>query len=490
VNGSGPTGRSLHVADSIRRPPLGLPGQTTKGTQVTDSFDLVVLGAGTGGYSAALRAASLGKTVAIVERDVVGGTCLHRGCIPTKALLHSAEVLETVRSASSFGVTAGETTYDWSGVQEHKKKVVQKMHAGLEGLIKHRKIEVVTGEGTLTGPGTVAVGGRTITGADVVVATGSAPKRIPGLEGDRVITSDEALTVGVPKSAVVLGAGSVGVEFASIWASFGAAVTIVEMLPTLVPLEDADLGKELARALRKRGVTCLTGSKMEDAKVTEDGVTVTVSTDGSAQDLEAEVLLVAVGRGPVTRGADLDAAGIATDERGFVTVDAELRTSAARHYAVGDVIDTPALAHVAFAEGMFVAERTAGEDPAPINYDAIPRATYCVPEVGAVGLTEAQARERGHDVVTQKVNLSAIGKATILGETSGFCKLVAEKDGPLLGAHFIGTRVTELIAEAMLAVGWEAMPEEVAALIHPHPSLTEVFGEAALALSGRALHTA
>lgn len=457
---------------------------------MADQFDLIVLGGGTGGYSAALRASGLGLSVALVERDKVGGTCLHRGCIPTKALLHSAEVFDTIRDASRFGVSAGEPTFDWTGVQGHKQKVVDKMHKGLEGLIKHRKIETVAGSGKLTSPTTVEVDGRTLTGKNIVVATGSTPKRLPGLEGDRVITSDEALSVGVPKSAIVLGAGSVGVEFASIWASFGAKVTIVEMLPTLVPLEDGDLGKELARAFAKRGITCLVGAKMDDAKVTDNGVTVTVTKDGKSETIEAEVLLVAVGRAPVTKDAGLEAAGVQTDERGFVVIDERLRTTAPGVYAIGDCIPTPALAHVSFAEGMFVAETLAGQDPTPINYDAVPRATYCVPEVGAVGLTEAQARERGGEIVAHKVNLAAIGKAAILGETAGFCKIVARKEGEILGVHFIGARVTELIAEAMLAVGWEAMPDEVAALIHPHPSLTEVFGEAALALAGRALHTA
>ena len=456
---------------------------------MADAYDLVVLGAGTGGYAAALRAASLGLTVALVERDKVGGTCLHRGCIPTKALLHSAEVWDTIAHADSFGIFAGDASYDWGGVQKYKESVVSKMHKGLEGLIKHRKIDSVTGDGALVSPTAVKVGDRTLEARNIVIATGSEPKRI-GLTGERFITSDEALGSGVPKSAIVLGAGSVGVEFASVWASFGATVTVVEMLPSLVPLEDADLGKELARAFGKRNIKTMTGAKMEEAKASGDGVSVSVTQNGKSETLTAEVLLIAVGRGPVTKGAGLEAAGVKTDERGYVVVDANLTAGADHLYAVGDVINTPALAHVAFAEGMFVAERIAGADPTPINYDAIPRATYCAPEVGAVGLTEAQARERGYEVVTQKVNLAAIGKATILGESTGFCKIVASKDGEILGAHFIGPRVTELIAEAMLAVGWEALPDEVAALIHPHPSLSEVFGEAALALAGRALHTA
>lgn len=457
---------------------------------MAENFDLIVLGAGTGGYSAAIRAASLGKKVAMVEKGKVGGTCLHVGCIPTKALLHSADVLETVRHAGSFGVTAPDPTFDWVGVQGHKEAVVTKMFKGLEGLIKHRKIESIVGTARFTGPTTIDVGGRALTAPAVVIATGSVPKMIPGLErGPRVITSDEALTVGVPKSAIVLGGGAIGVEFASIWASFGSQVTIVEMLPSLVPLEDADLGKELAKAFKKRGITCLTGAKLDKAVASDDGVRATVTVGDATQELEAEVLLVAIGRRPVTETASLEAAGVLLDERGFVVADEYCRTSVPGIWAVGDVLPTPALAHVAFAEGMLVAEQIAGQDPAPINYDAIPRATYCTPEVGAVGLTEAQARERGHDVVTTKVNLAGIGKATILGETGGFCKVVAVKDGPILGAHFIGVHVTELIAEAMLAVGWEALADEVGQLIHPHPSLSEVFGEAALALSGRALHT-
>jgi dihydrolipoamide dehydrogenase len=430
-------------------------------------------------------------SVVLIERGKVGGTCLHQGCIPTKALLHAAEVYDTARDSQRFGINAGDVTYDWPGVQTYKGNVVDKMYKGLQGLLKHRKVEVLSATGVLRSPTTIAVDGKDITAKKVVVATGSKPKMIPGLEvGDRIITSDEALTLDrVPKSAIVLGAGSVGVEFASVWSSFGADVTIVEMLPSMVPLEDADLGKDLARAFKKRKIRCLTGAKLEDAQAGEKSVTATVTTNGKSETLEAEILLVAVGRGPVTEGAGIEAAGIATD-RGFVTVKDAGETSVPGVYAVGDVIPTPQLAHVAFAEGILAAEHAAGKNPAPINYDAIPRCTYCVPEVAAVGLTESQARERDHEVVTKTVSLGAIGKATILGETAGFCKIVAAKDGPILGVHFIGPRVTELVAEAMLAVGWEAVPDEVAAMIHPHPTLTESFGEAALALAGRALHTA
>ena len=456
---------------------------------MADEFDLIVLGAGTGGYSAAIRGAGLGLKVALVERDLVGGTCLHRGCIPTKALLHSAEVFDTIGEAGAFGVSAEGRSFDWPGVQSYKDKVVTKMFKGLEALIKHQKIEVVRGTGTLRSPTSVSVDGREITAKNLVVATGSEPKMIPGLSrGARVITSDEALVNGVPKSAIVLGAGSVGVEFASIWASFGSTVTVVEMLPSMLPLEDADLGKEIAKQFGKRGIKCLTGAKLEDALVSDDGVRATVSLDGKTETIDAEVLLVAVGRGPVTKDAGLDAAGVTIDQRGFVQIDEKLQTTAPGVYAIGDCINTPGLAHVSFGEGMYVAEQLAGHPTAPVDYNAVPRATYSSPEVAAVGMTESQAREKGFDVVTKTVQLTGIGKAVIL-QTNGFCKIVAERGGRVLGVHFIGARVTELVAEAMLAVGWEAMPEEIAALIHPHPTLSESFGEAALALSGRALHT-
>lgn len=458
---------------------------------MADAYDLVVLGGGTGGYSAALRAAQIGMSVALIEEGALGGTCLHRGCIPTKALLHAAEVLDTVRGAERFGIRAGEPSFDWSGVQAFKKKVVQKMHKGLEALVRHRTVEIIAGRGMLRSPSSVAVDGRELTARRLVVATGSRPKLLPGLStGPRVLTSDEALDLDrVPSSAIVIGAGSVGVEFASVWASFGCSVTLVEMLPALLPLEDPDVSKELARALAKRGIRALTGAKLEDLSANDDGVRATVSSNGATERLEADLVLVAVGRGPVTVGVGLEAAGVALDERGFVKVRGVCETTQGGVYAAGDVLATPALAHVAFAEGMSAAEEAAGKAPTPIDYDAIPRCTYSVPEVAAVGLTEPQARERGRDVVTKTVAFAGIGKAAILGESAGFCKIVAEKGGPILGVHYVGPRVTELVAEAMLAVGWEAIPEEVALLIHPHPTLSESTGEAALALAGRALHT-
>ncbi|GAC1414577.1 MAG: dihydrolipoyl dehydrogenase [Actinomycetota bacterium] len=457
---------------------------------MADTYDVVVLGGGTGGYATALRAASLDLKVAMVERDVVGGTCLHRGCIPTKALLHSAEVYDTAQHAATFGVTTSNVSYDWAGVQKNKAGVVDKMFKGLEATLKKRKVEVLRGEGSIIAAGTVKVDGAEVKARNIVIATGSTPRMIPGLEkGSRIITSDEALGFDrVPESAVILGGGAIGVEFASLWAAFGCKVTIVEMLPSLVPLEDADVGKELARALKKRGIVSMVGAKLEEAKAGADSVTCRVSAGGKSETIEADVLLVAVGRAPVTDGAGLESIGIATD-RGFVVVDEHGRTNVPGVYAVGDVIPTLQLAHVSFAEGMHVAEQIAGLNPLPLDYDAMPRCTYCDPEVASVGLTEAQARERGFDVEVRSTGFGHIGKAHVLGNTTGFCKVVAQKGGRILGVHLIGPRVTELLAEAMLSFGWEATASDVATFIHPHPTLSEVFGETALALAGRPLHT-
>lgn len=456
-----------------------------------DAFDVVVIGSGTGGYSAALRAAQLGLSTALVERDErLGGTCLLRGCIPTKALLQSASVMDSITRAEEWGIKAsGEP--DWSGVQSFKTKMVDKLVGGLTSLVKTRKIEVVKGTATLADPGKVKVGSRTLTAKNVVVATGSYPKLLPGLKvGKRIITSDEALELdGIPASAVVIGAGAVGLEFASLYRSFGAEVTLIEALPNLAPLEDVDISKEMLRAFRKRGIAAHAGAKVQEVKETAKGVTVSFESGGKTEKVDAEICLVAVGRGPISDSAGLKEAGVAIDERGYVVVDEQLRTSVAGVWAVGDVANTPfQLAHVSMAEGIAVAERIAGQDPAPIDYPGVPRVTYSTPEIASVGLTEAQAKERGHDVVTEKLSFQGIGKANIVGE-GGMCKLVAEKDGPVLGVHLLGPHVTDLIAEGMLITNWEAMPSEVAALIHPHPSLSEAVGEAHLALAGKPLHT-
>jgi dihydrolipoamide dehydrogenase len=457
-----------------------------------DAYDVVVIGAGTGGYSTALRAAQLGKRVALVEKDDrVGGTCLLRGCIPTKALLQSAAVMDTIHRASEWGVkAAGEP--DWPKIVEFENAIVDKLVKGVTGLVKARKIDLLHGTASLGAGPTVTVGGETYGAADVVLATGSRPKLLPGVEiTSRILTSDQALWLDrIPTSAVVIGAGAVGLEFASLYRSFGAEVTLVEALPRLAPLEDEEVSKEIARAYRKRGITTAAGASVSSIVDTGDAVEVTFDPGSGPIAVTAEICLIATGRGPVTDDLGLEAAGVSVDGRGYVEVDDQLRTSAAHVWAVGDVAATPLqLAHVSFTEGFAVAERIAGEEVGPIDYLQIPRVTYCTPEIASVGLTEAQAREAGHDVVTEKLDLRAIGKANIVGE-GGFVKVVAVAgDGPILGVHMIGPHVTDLIAEGMLVTAWEASPSDVARLIHPHPSLSEGVGEAMLALAGKSLHT-
>jgi dihydrolipoamide dehydrogenase len=453
-----------------------------------DAYDVAVIGAGTGGYSAALRAAQLGKRVALIERDErLGGTCLLRGCIPTKALLRSAEVLDTVRRAEEWGIRAsGEP--DREAIAAFRDRIVDKLVTGLTGLIRHRGIEVVRGTARLLPGPAVEVDGRRIEAADVVLATGSRPKLLPGTRrSERVLTSDEALALPfLPRSAVVIGAGAVGLEFASFYRSLGAEVTVLEALPRIAPLEDPDVSKELARAFRRRGIQTHAGARVEAIVDHGDRVEVTYDAGGVAT-VSADLCLVAVGRAPVTEDLGLEAAGVELD-RGFVKVDGQLQTTAPHVWAVGDVANTPLqLAHVAFAEGIAVAERIAGLAVPEIDYAGIPRVTYCSPEVASVGLTEEQARERGDEVVVEVLDLRAIGKANIVGE-GGIAKLVAAAEGPVLGVHLVGPHVTDLISEGMLITNWEAAPAEVAALIHPHPSLSEAIGEAHLALAGKPLH--
>ena len=451
------------------------------------TFDLVVLGGGSGGYAAALRAAELGMTVALVERDKVGGTCLHRGCIPTKALLHAGEIADETREAAQFGIKATFDGIDVAGVNAYKDKVVEKLYKGLTGLIKSRKIETIAGDGKLTSPTTVQVGDQTLTGKHILLATGSQPKTLPGLDldGTQVISSDDALQLDhVPASAVILGAGAIGCEFASVWRSFGADVTIVEALPHLVPLEEEASSKLLERAFRKRKIAFEVGARFAGVKTTDSGVTVSLE---SGKTFDAELLLVAVGRGPVSAGLGYEEAGVKLD-RGFVLTDELCRTNVETISAVGDLIPTLQLAHVGFAEGILVAERLAGLNPQPIDYDGVPRVTYSHPEVASVGITSATAKERGHDVVTVAYDLAGNGKTQILGG-SGSVTLVAQKDGPVLGVHMVGPRVGELIAEAQLITNWEAYADDVASLIHPHPTMSEAIGEAHLALAGKPLHS-
>jgi dihydrolipoamide dehydrogenase len=456
-------------------------------TQPAETVDLVVLGGGSGGYAAALRAAELGMKVVMVEKDKVGGTCLHRGCIPTKALLHSAETVEVIKESAQFGVNGTFESVDMGGVNKYKEKVVEGLFKGLTGLVKSRKIEVVQGHGRLVSPTAVDVEGRRIEARHVLLATGSVPRSIPGLEIDhaRVINSDDALGMDtIPGSVVILGAGAIGCEFASVWRSFGAEVTIVEALPHLVPLEEESSSKLLERAFRKRGIKQELGARFERVEHTDHGVR--VHLEGGKQ-LEADLLLVAIGRGPVSQDLGYEQVGVEM-QRGFVMVDAYCQTNIPTISAVGDLIPTLQLAHVGFGEGILVAERLAGLSVTPIDYDGVPRVTYSSPEVASVGLTRKVAEERGYEVVEASYDLAGNGKARILG-TAGAVKVLAAKDGPVIGVHMVGERVGELIAEAQLITNWEALPGEVAQLIHPHPTMSEAVGEAHLALAGKPLHS-
>jgi len=458
------------------------------GEGTPDNVDVVILGGGSGGYAAALRAAELGKSVVLIEKDKVGGTCLHRGCIPTKALLHAGEIADAARESSQFGVNATLEGIDMAGVHKYKDGVISKNHKGLQGLIRSRGIKIVEGEGRLTGPKQVTVGGDVYNGNNVILATGSYSRTLPGLQvdGQRVIASEHALVLDhVPASAIVLGGGVIGVEFASAWKSFGVDVTIVEALPHLVPLEDEANSKLLERAFRRRGIGFKLGARFEKVEHTDEGVRVTLQ---GGETLDAELLLVAVGRGPASANLGYEEAGVAM-ERGFVTVDPYCRTSVDGVYAVGDLIPTLQLAHVGFAEGIMVAEQIAGLSVVPIDYAGVPRITYSSPEVASVGLTEAQAAEKyGADgIKSVNYDLSGNGRSAILN-TKGSVKLVAKVDGPVLGVHIVGDRVGELIAEAQLIYNWEALPSEVAQLIHPHPTQSEAIGEAHLLLAGKPLH--
>ncbi len=458
----------------------------------SDRYDIVILGGGSGGYACALRAAELANRVALIEKDKVGGTCLHRGCIPTKALLHAAEIADQANEAATFGVRASFEGIDIAGVQTYKNKVVDRLWKGLQGTIASRKVDIIYGDGRLVSPTAVQVGDTVYEGAHVVLATGSEARSLPGLavDGKKVITSDDAIGLDrVPGSVVILGGGVIGVEFASIWRSYGAEVTIVEMLPHLLPAEDESSSKLLERAFRRRGIAYQLGARFEEVKDTADGVTVTLA---GGKTLDAELMLVAVGRGPVSAGLGYEAAGVAMD-RGFVLVDEYCRTNVPTISAVGDLTPGPQLAHVGFAEGILVAERVNGLGITPIDYDGVPRIAYCDPEVASVGITAAAAAERGIATTEFTYNLGGNGKSVIL-QTQGAVKVIATagepsgQPGPVLGVHMVGARVGELIAEGQLIYNWEALPLEVAQLIHPHPTQSEALGEAHLALAGKPLH--
>ncbi|WP_434448454.1 dihydrolipoyl dehydrogenase [Lentzea sp. E54] len=447
--------------------------------------DLVILGGGSGGYACAFRAAELGLSVVLVEKDKLGGTCLHRGCIPTKALLHAAEVADNAREGDQFGVKSSLEGIDIAGVNSYKDGVISRLYKGLQGLAKANKVTLVEGAGTFVGPNTVEVNGRRYTGKNVVLATGSYARSLPGLEiGGRVITSDQALNLDfIPEKVVVLGGGVIGVEFASVWRSFGADVTIVEALPRLVPAEDEYASKQLERAFRKRGIKFKTGVKFTGATQSDSGVSITLE---NGDVLDADLLLVAVGRGPNSAGHGYEEAGITID-RGFVVTDDRLRTNLPNVYAVGDIVPGLQLAHRGFQQGIFVAEEIAGQNPKVIDEAGIPRVTYCKPEVASVGLTEAAAKEKYGSAEVFIYDLAGNGKSQIL-KTAGGVKLVKAPDGPVVGVTMVGERVGELIGEAQLIYSWEAYPEDVAPLIHAHPTQTEALGEAFLALAGKPLH--
>ncbi|MEJ1180312.1 dihydrolipoyl dehydrogenase [Arthrobacter sp. R4] len=450
-------------------------------------FDILVLGGGSGGYATALRAVQLGFTVGLVEKGKLGGTCLHNGCIPTKALLHSAELADHARDSAKYGVNVTLDSIDINAVNAYKDGIVAGKFKGLQGLIKSKGITVIEGEGKLQGTDTVVVNGTAYKGKNIVLATGSYSRSLPGLEiGGRVITSDEALKMdSIPKSAIVLGGGVIGVEFASVWKSFGVDVTIVEGLPSLVPNEDTAIVKNLERAFKKRGIKFSTGIFFQGVEQNDSGVKVTL-VDG--QTFEAEYLLVAVGRGPVTANLGYEEAGVTID-RGFVITNERLHTGVGNVYAVGDIVPGVQLAHRGYQQGIFVAEEIAGLNPVIVEDVNIPKVTYCEPEIATVGYTEKAAKEKFGDdqVQIQEYNLAGNGKSSILG-TGGLVKLVRQKDGPVVGVHMIGSRMGEQIGEAQLIVNWEAYPEDVAQLLHAHPTQNEALGEAHLALAGKALH--
>ena len=471
-----------------------------------DQFDVVVIGSGTGGYVAAIRAAQLGLSVACVERQpVLGGTCLNWGCIPTKALLEHAHALKIAQDAAEWGISFGKAdvkaVIDMTRVHARKTKIVTGLTKGVEFLFKKNKIEWVKGSGRLAGAGKVEVTGdagkRTLSAKEIIVATGSSPRSVPGIEIDhkQIITSDEAIGLAeIPKTLAIMGSGAVGVEFASIFRRFGSEVTLIELLPRIVPNEDEAVSAELAKAFKKRGIAVRVGTKVTAAKVDKGGVTLEMAGgDGKTGSLTVEKLLVATGRGPVTDGLGAQEAGL-TLERGYIKVDELFRTGVAGISAIGDVITMgkgahPQLAHLSSAEGIVLAERIAGKDPQPINYDHVPGCTYCDPEIGSVGLTEQQAVERGFDVRVGSFPFGVLGRAKIAGEIEGFVKIVAEKKyDEVLGVHMIGPRATELVAEAAVALRLECTVEELIRTIHAHPTMSEAVGEAAHAVHGAAIH--
>lgn len=459
-----------------------------------EQFDLVVIGGGPGGYAAALYGAAAGLRVAVVEKDKVGGTCLHRGCIPAKEFLETASVYRTVSGAKEFGVQADQPTVDFATSQARKQKIVDQLWKGLTGLMKQRKITTVQGTGRLTRGRIVKVDdGTELAGTNVILASGSVPRTIPGfeLDGHYVLSSDEVLSLDkLPTSVAVIGGGAIGCEFASMMADLGAQVTLLEALPKLLPGCDRDVVEVVAKSFKKRGIEVRTGVKVLGHTPNDNGTTIRF---GEGEQVAVEAVIVSVGRRPLSESLGLDGTDVKVDERGFVEVDEMLRTSEPNVYAVGDLVATPQLAHVGFAEAIVAVRNILGEDPPPVDYGKVPWCIYCHPEVAFAGLSEEAAKEAGLDVVVSKHRFMGNGRALIVGEPEGMVKVIAEKKpdgkaGRILGVHMVGPWVTEQLGEGYLAVNWEATPEELGFLIHPHPTMSELFGETVLSLTGRGLH--
>jgi dihydrolipoamide dehydrogenase len=462
-------------------------------------YDVIVLGGGPGGYAAALYGASAGLKMALIEERKVGGTCLHRGCIPAKALLQAAEVYRTIGHADSFGFRLPEgakAVTDWPALNARKAGIVNQLHTGLSGLLRRRKVAVIEGHGRLTAAGAVEVDGQTTSARAVIVCTGSAPRSIPGLDldGDRVISSDEATNsadASLPERIAVVGGGVIGSEFASVFTDLGTQTTLLEALPDgVLPIgPDRDVANVLAKALTRRGTKVYGGARVSPLERTNSGLLVSFETAKGAEKIEVDQVLVAIGRRPVTEDIGAEAAGVALSDRGFIDVNpATMTTTRENIYAIGDCVSTPGLAHVAYAEAIVAIHTILGERAVPVDYDRVPWVVYTHPEVAWSGLTEAEARSAGRDIEVHKHMFAGNGRAMIIGETDGMVKVVAEKGGPILGVHLVGPWASELLAETYLAVNWEALPSEVGAFIHPHPSLSEAIGETMITFTGRSLH--
>ncbi len=461
---------------------------------MAEQFDVVVLGGGPGGYAAALYGGAAGLKVGLIEEQRVGGTCLHRGCIPAKELLQTAEVLRTVRDAKEFGVDAGQPNLDLRASQTRKQQVIDRLTKGTETLLKRRNVVTFNGTGTIADGASRTIhvsDGSEVSGDHLIVATGSRPRSLPGLDfdGTRILSSDHVLALEeVPGRVAIIGAGAIGVEFASMLADYGTQVTVLEALPRILPGTDADVSEGLARAFKKRGIETVAGARVTAIEGTRE-LSVTYETGGASNTVAVDKIIVSIGRDPRSDGIGLEAAGVEIDEHGYVRVDGLMHTTVPGIYAVGDIVRTPQLAHVGFAEAIVAIKALLGEACTPVEYDKVPWGIYSHPEVAFAGLSEEQARERGHDVVTSMHRFVGNSRALIIGEPDGFVKLVADRDGTLLGVHIVGPWATELLAEGYLAVNWEATVEDIAGLVHPHPTLSELFGESALAFSGRSLHT-